>query len=218
MDDTQWQNQQNDSWKYGGYENFPWSTQLIMAFIMLNNVKMPTIVGILIFISMKITIPTIVDIVSFISMINTISESLKAIHILLTCLSHPVLFYWPFQGGASFGDPFCYLCLSLLYWLVCSLQLCDHLLGRGGGGWPLGSLVCDVFLCFVTFPYGVPDQVWYLIISIPDLCLLPYLAECTIYVAWFVMHRFLGSTKRLRVRSYHRRNVVTWARHFIIRT
>ena len=28
---------------------------------------------------------------------------------------------------------------------------------------------------FVTFPYGVLGQVWYLIASIPDLCLLPYL-------------------------------------------
>ena len=28
----------------------------------------------------------------------------------------------------------------------------------------------DVFLRFVTFPYGVLGQVWYLIVSIPDLC------------------------------------------------
>ena len=32
------------------------------------------------------------------------------------------------------------------------------------------SLVCVVFSCvFVTFPYGVLDQVWYLIVLIPDL-------------------------------------------------
>ena len=30
-------------------------------------------------------------------------------------------------------------------------------------------------LCFVTFPYGVPGQVWYLIVSIPGSCLLLYL-------------------------------------------
>ena len=29
---------------------------------------------------------------------------------------------------------------------------------------PLDSIVCCVF---VTFPYGVPAQVWYLIVSIP---------------------------------------------------
>ena len=34
-------------------------------------------------------------------------------------------------------------------------------------------LVC-VFLCFVTFQYADPGQVWYLIVSIPDLC-LPFL-------------------------------------------
>ena len=30
------------------------------------------------------------------------------------------------------------------------------------------ALVCDVFLCFVTFPYGVLGWVWHLIVSIPD--------------------------------------------------
>ena len=38
----------------------------------------------------------------------------------------------------------------------------------------LGSLVYDVFFCFFTFPYGVPGQVWYLILSILDICLLLY--------------------------------------------
>ena len=60
----------------------------------------------------------------------------------------------------------CGSCLSLRYYLVCSLQPCGHLLGKD---WPLGSLVC-----FVTFPYGVLGQVWYLIASSPDLCLLPF--------------------------------------------
>ena len=37
------------------------------------------------------------------------------------------------------------------------------------------ALLCVMFSCvFVTFPYGVFGQVWYLIVSIPDLCLLPY--------------------------------------------
>ena len=54
----------------------------------------------------------------------------------------PHYFYWPFQGGASFVDPFVIwvLCLSLFYCLICSLQSCDHLLGKT---WPLGSLVCS---------------------------------------------------------------------------
>ena len=37
------------------------------------------------------------------------------------------------------------------------------------------ALLCVMFSCvFVTFPYGVPCQVWYLTVSIPDLCLLIY--------------------------------------------
>ena len=48
------------------------------------------------------------------------------------------------------------------------MQPCGHLLGKD---LPLGSLVCVVFLCvFVTFSYGFLGQVWYLILSIPDLC------------------------------------------------
>ena len=48
---------------------------------------------------------------------------------------------------------------------------CGHLLGKG---WPLVCVVCDVVLCFVTFPYGVLGQVWYLIVSILDLWLLSF--------------------------------------------
>ena len=37
------------------------------------------------------------------------------------------------------------------------------------------AILCvTFFLCFVTFQYGVLGQVWYLIVSIPDLCLLSY--------------------------------------------
>ena len=57
----------------------------------------------------------------------------------------------------------------MLYCLVGFLQPCDHLLGKD---LPLGSLVCDVSLCFVTFPYGVSGKVWVLSVLIPDLCLL----------------------------------------------
>ena len=41
------------------------------------------------------------------------------------------------------------------------------------------ALVCDVKLCFVTFPCGVLGQVWYLIVSIPDLCRLSYFSWAT---------------------------------------
>ena len=36
------------------------------------------------------------------------------------------------------------------------------------------ALVCDVLLCFVTFPCGILSQVWNLIVLISDLCQLSY--------------------------------------------
>ena len=46
-----------------------------------------------------------------------------------------------------------FLCLPLLYCLVCVMQSCSHLLGKG---WLLGSPVCDVFLCICPFPIRYP--------------------------------------------------------------
>ena len=39
------------------------------------------------------------------------------------------------------------------------------------------ALVGDVYCIFVTFPCGILGQVWYLIVSFPDLCLLSYFYE-----------------------------------------
>ena len=37
------------------------------------------------------------------------------------------------------------------------------------------ALLYVMFSCvFVAFPCGVLDQVWYLIVLIPDLCIIPY--------------------------------------------
>ena len=44
------------------------------------------------------------------------------------------------------------------------------------------ALLCVMFTCvLVTFLYGVPGQVWYYIVLIPDLCLLPY-SDSRVYV------------------------------------
>ena len=40
--------------------------------------------------------------------------------------------------------------------------------------WLLLALVGDVYCIFVTFPCGILGQVWYLIVSFPDLCCLSY--------------------------------------------
>ena len=84
------------------------------------------------------------------------------------------IFYWPFQGCTSFVDLLCFcsvLCL-LCFVRVCLYVLCGHLLGKG---WPLGSrLCCLLWVCH--FPIGILGQVWYLIVSFPDLCNLTYFA------------------------------------------
>ena len=61
------------------------------------------------------------------------------------------------------------LCLSLSYYLAYVMQPCGHLLGKGKH---LGSPVCDVFLCFCHFLFGILGQVWYLIVSIHNLLTL----------------------------------------------
>ena len=87
---------------------------------------------------------------------------------LVGCQAWDWIFYWPFQGGTSFVDLSCFcsvLCL-LCFVRVCLYVLCGHLLGKG---WPLGSrLWCLLWVCH--FPIGILGQVWYLIVSIPDLC------------------------------------------------
>ena len=53
---------------------------------------------------------------------------------------------------------------------VCLYVLCGHLLGKGN----LLALVCGVY-----FPIGILGQMWYLIVSIPDLCTFTYFKRST---------------------------------------
>ena len=62
--------------------------------------------------------------------------------------------------------------------VLCLLCLCAHLFicdlwspaGKGLTSW----LSCVVSNCVCHFPIGILGQVWYLIVSIPDLCTLTY--------------------------------------------
>ena len=76
--------------------------------------------------------------------------------------------FLPFQGGTSLVDPFCSLCFF-------SVMLSSPFIAALWS--PAGMFSC----VFVTFPYGVLGQVWYLIVSILDLCLLP----CITYIEPF---------------------------------
>ena len=59
-------------------------------------------------------------------------------------------------GGVTFASVHC--CLVVTYW-----ERADLL-----------ALVGDVYCIFVTFPCGILGQVWYLVVSFPDLCLPSY--------------------------------------------
>ena len=43
------------------------------------------------------------------------------------------------------------------------------------------ALVDDVYCIFANFPGGILGQVWYLIVSVPDLCLLSYFHGSCVY-------------------------------------
>ena len=73
----------------------------------------------------------------------------------------------------------CYAVLSV----PCSLVVID---------WEradLLALLYVMFSCvFVTFTYGILGQVWYLIISIPDICLLLYFYSSNV-LNYFKKHK-----------------------------
>ena len=115
------------------------------------------------------------------------------------------IFYWLFQGGTSFVDLLCFcsvLCL-LCFVRVCLYVLCGHLLGKG---WPLGSrLWCFLWVCH--FPIGILGQVWYLIVSIPDLCTITYFY----YNGKQKREGFVGFEKRLfQSKDLHHHNVTSF--------
>ena len=61
-------------------------------------------------------------------------------------------------------------CVCYAFVHVCFFVPCGHLLGKSK---PLGSsLWCHIVS--LSFPIGILGQVWYLIVSIPDLCTLTY--------------------------------------------
>ena len=79
-------------------------------------------------------------------------------------------------------DHLCYLCLVFI------AALWPH--AGKGRTW----LLFVMFNCaFVTFPCGIQGQVWYLVVSIPDLCRLSYLVihdDCTVLVLFYYTLQF----------------------------
>ena len=81
------------------------------------------------------------------------------------------IFYWPFQGGTSFVDLLCFCSVLCLLCFVPSVYMCFVVTCWERAD--LLALVCGV-LWVCHFPIGILGQVWYLIVSIPDLCNLTY--------------------------------------------
>ena len=68
-------------------------------------------------------------------------------------------------------DHLCYLCLVFVMLSRLFITAMWSTTGKELASWPLFVM----FNCvFVTFPCGILGQVWYLIVSIPDLCRLSY--------------------------------------------
>ena len=80
-------------------------------------------------------------------------------------------FYWPFQGGTSFVDHLCFY-VSCVYHAFESVHCC--LVVTCWDRADLSALFGDVYCIFVTFPWYILGQVWYLFVSFPDLCRLSY--------------------------------------------
>ena len=69
-------------------------------------------------------------------------------------------------------DLLCFFCLVFAMPLRASVYMC--LVVTCWERVDLLALVCGVLLRVCHFPIGILGQVWYLIVSIPDLCILTY--------------------------------------------
>ena len=80
-----------------------------------------------------------------------------------------------FKAMLRFWILFCYLCFMFVFVILSCLFLVAFNCLESAD---ILALLCVLFLVYfgviVTFPYGLLGQVWYLIVSIPDLCLLAY--------------------------------------------
>ena len=79
-----------------------------------------------------------------------------------------------FPGFPYFVDYLCYLCLVFVMLLRRFIAAVWSPAGKGLTSW----LLFVMFNCvFVTFLCGILGQVWYLVVSFPDLCRHSYLAK-----------------------------------------
>ena len=75
-------------------------------------------------------------------------------------------------------DHLCYLCLVFVKRLCPFIAASWSLAGKGLTYW-LSFVMSNCI--FVTFPYGILGQVWYLIVSIYNFCCLSYFFNYDIF-------------------------------------
>ena len=93
-------------------------------------------------------------------------------HIALKFVNRQIVLFH--ENDTAFVDHLWYLCLIMLFML--SRLFIVALLWSPAGKGLTSRLLFVIFNCvFVTFPCSILGQVWYLIVSIPDLYRLPLL-------------------------------------------
>ena len=100
------------------------------------------------------------------------------------CLLLAILFLLTVRMRCFFGGSF------LLFVFVFAILWCLFLKAlRTPGGRGLTSLLFCMWcflVFFVTFPYAVLGQVWYLVVLIPDICLILYFYQEHFFkIIWF---------------------------------
>ena len=111
--------------------------------------------------------------------------------------------YWQFNGGASFVDPFCFLCFMFVS-VISALLSMPYSLGKG---WPLVSFLSDDCLCLYHFRIWCPGSGLVLHTLVIDLLLLQfYLSVVSLLLEHFIylilMFKYtLNSTSFLVIKS-----------------
>ena len=107
--------------------------------------------------------------------------------------------------------------LSLMF-VMLSCMFIAALWSPVGKGWLL-TLLCLMFFCaFVSFPCIVLGQVWFLIVSIPDICLHTYFGMIKKVKSWYgviegcdnrMVECYLGWFKIIRKRIVYDTSLIT---------
>ena len=82
-----------------------------------------------------------------------------------------------------------------LVFLMLSRQFIVALWSPAGKGLTSWLLLVMFIVFFITFPCGILMQVWYLIVSFPDLCRLSYFYENYATQATHMLHKILTHEK-----------------------